>query len=178
MSEPEFSRTIDVSRLPAEGMQERFSADPAELEALAERLGVEQLLSLDVDVDVQPWKKGSCRLRGRAQATMTRTCVVTLDLFDTSLEVRLDRLFASAPALRVEGKEITVSVDDEDIGQIVNGEIEVGEFAVEELLLELDPHPRKPGAAFTPAAANDGADKDEVRTESPFAVLKSLKNED
>jgi uncharacterized metal-binding protein YceD (DUF177 family) len=178
MSESEFSRTIDVSRLPADGLQEHFSANAAELEALAGRFGVEQLHSLELDVDAQPWKKGSCRVRGRARASMTRTCVVTLDLFETSFEVRLDRLFASAPAIRVEGKEITVSVDDEDIGQIINGEIEVGEFAVEELLLELDPHPRKPGAAFTPEAANDVLDTEEDQRESPFAVLKSLKKED
>jgi hypothetical protein len=34
-------------------------------------------------------------------------------------EVSLDRLFSSAPAVRVEGKEITVSLDDDDMGEIV-----------------------------------------------------------
>lgn len=178
MPELEFSRTIDVARLPAEGLTERFSADEAERQALAKRFGVDRLHGLDVDVSVQPWKKGACRVRGTAAMTMTRTCVITLEPFETSLTVTLDRLFASAPAVRVDGKEITVSVDDDDIGEIIDGEIEVGEFAVEELLLDLDPHPRKPGATFTPDAANDEPSDDGEAKNNPFAVLRSLKNKD
>ena len=178
MMTPEFSRTIDVSRLPPEGRNESFSASPEECAALQERFGVDAFLSLQVDVSVQPWKRGGCRVRGTAKAVLTRTCVVTLDQFDSTLEVRLDRLFSDRPAVRVDGQEIVVSVDDDDIGQIVDGEVEVGELAVEELLLELDPHPRKPGAEFKPQAANDSGGQDEPVRNNPFAVLKQLKDDD
>ncbi len=176
--EPEFSRTIDVSRLPPEGRNERFAAMEEECAALKDRFGVNAFLSLEVELSVQPWKKGACRVRGKARAAMTRTCVVTLDQFDTTLEVRLDRLFAERASVRMDGKEIVVSVDDDDIGQIVDGEIEVGELAVEELLLELDPHPRKPGAEFKPEAANDAGDAGEPARNNPFAALKALKDDD
>jgi uncharacterized metal-binding protein YceD (DUF177 family) len=178
MPEPEFSRTVDVSRIPAEGIRKSFNADADERENLAARFGVDKLHGLEVEVDIQAWKRGSCRVRGSARMTMTRTCVVSLEPFEATVSVRLDRLFSSAPAVRVEGKEITVSLEDDDMGEIVDGEIEVGEFAVEELLLELDPHPRKPGAAFAPDAANDRPDSDSEARESPFAILKTLKNKD
>ena len=176
--EPEFSRTIDVSRLPPEGRSESFSATAEECAALKDRFGVDAFLSLDVEVSVQPWKRGGCRVRGKARAAMTRTCVISLDQFDTTLEVRLDQLFSERAAVRLDGKEIVVSVDDDDFGQIVDGEIEVGELAVEELLLELDPHPRKPGAEFKPEAANDAGDQGEPARNNPFAVLKALKDDD
>jgi len=155
-----------------------MSATPEECEALQPRFGVEDLKSLDVNVLVEPWKRGGCRVRGTARTVMTRTCVVTLEPFEQVLEVRLDRLFTERREVRVDGKEVVISVEDEDFGQILDGEIEVGEFAVEELLLELDPHPRKPGAEFKPQAANDADDPDEARASSPFAVLKGLKDQD
>ena len=176
--EPEFSRTVDISRLPPEGRNESFSATADECAALKERFGVDAFLSLQVDVSVQPWKRGACRVRGTAKAAMTRTCVVSLDQFDTALEVRLDRLFSERALVRVDGKEVVVSVDDDDFGQIVDGEIEVGEMAVEELLLELDPHPRKPGAEFKPQAANDTAEAAKPVRNNPFAVLQQLKDDD
>jgi uncharacterized metal-binding protein YceD (DUF177 family) len=175
---PEFSRIVDVSRLPPEGRKEVMAATPEECVALQSRFGVEALKSLEVDVLLQPWKRGGCRVRGVARTVMTRTCVVTLEPFEQTLEVRLDRLFTERKEVRVDGKEVVVSVEDEDFGLIIDGEIEVGEFAVEELLLELDPHPRKPGAEFKPQAANDADEQDAVRASSPFAVLKALKDQD
>ncbi len=48
-------------------------------------------------------------------------------------------------------------------------EIDLAHYLVEQLVLDLDPFPRKPGVAFdyTPA----------VTEESPFAVLKTLKGD-
>lgn len=175
---PEFSRTVDVSRLPPEGRKETMSATPEECQALQSRFGVEALKSLEVEVLLQPWKRGGCRVRGTARTVMTRTCVVTLEPFEQVLEVRLDQLFTERKQVRVDGKEVVVSIEDEDFGFIIDGEIEVGEFAVEELLLELDPHPRKPGAEFKPQAANDADEPDAARPSSPFAVLKALKDQD
>jgi uncharacterized metal-binding protein YceD (DUF177 family) len=175
---PEFSRSIDVSRLPPEGRKQTLSATAEECEALRARFGVDAFKSLEVEVSLQPWKRGGCRVRGHARAEMTRTCVVTIEPFDQVLEVKLDRLFAETREVRLDGNEVIVSIDDEDFGQVVDGEIEVGEFAVEELLLELDPHPRKPGAEFKPPAGKDGGTAGPADSGNPFAVLKSLKDQD
>ena len=175
---PEFSRTVDVSRLPPDGRKQTLSATPEECEALQDRFGVEAFKSLDVEVMLQPWKRGGCRVRGIARAQMTRTCVASLEPFDQVLEVKLDRLFSERREMRVDGQEVIVSLEDEDFGEIADGEIEIGEFAVEELLLELDPHPRKPGAEFKPPAPKDADSAAAEDAGNPFAVLKALKDQD
>jgi hypothetical protein len=48
MPEPEFSRTVDVSRIPAEGIRKSFNADADERENLAARFGVDKLHGLEV----------------------------------------------------------------------------------------------------------------------------------
>ena len=176
--EPEFSRIVDISRLPPEGVLKTFEATAEECAALARRFGIEQMKSLLVDLNIQPWKRNGCRVRGTAATVMTRVCVVSLDEFESTLKVKLDRLFSASGVVRFEGKEIQVSVEDEDIGEVVDGDIEVGEFAVEELLLELDPHPRKPGAEFANTALNADGTSGKDERENPFAILKALKNGD
>lgn len=176
--QPEFSRKIDVSRLPSEGRQETLTATPEECKALQKRFSVDAFHALEAQLQLQPWKRGGCRVRGSATARMTRTCVVTLEPFETMLTVKLDRLFAATPELRIDGKEIVIDVEDDDVGQIVDGEIEAGEFVVEELLLELDPHPRKPGAEFEPPSEGDAGETAKPERDNPFAVLKTLKRDD
>ena len=51
-----------------------------------------------------------------------------------------------------------------------DGEIDLGQYVVEHLALELDPFPRKPGAEFVQPP--------EPAEISPFAVLKALKPKD
>lgn len=175
---PEFSRKVDVSRLSPEGIVERIEASPEECEALAARFDAAQVHSLTAELTLRPWKRGSCRVRGIANIKLTRTCVVSLEPFESTLQASLDRLFAQARQVQVDGKEIVIEPEEDDFGEIENGYVEVGEFAVEELLLELDPHPRKPGAEFEPPAAEEGPSGKDISSESPFAVLKSLKNSD
>ncbi len=176
--ELEFSRIVDISRLPPEGVTRTFEANGEECTALARRFGIEQMKSLTVDLNIQPWKRNGCRARGTATAVMTRVCVVSLDEFETTLKVKLDRLFSASGVVRFEGKEIQVSVEDEDIGEVVDGDIDVGEFAVEELLLELDPHPRKPGVEFADGGPSSDGPGGKNDRENPFAILKTLKKGD
>ena len=174
----EFSRIVDVSRLPPEGVTKLFEATETECAALASRFDVPQIRSLVVDVSVQPWKKNGCRVRGTAAAVMTRVCVVSLEEFDSTLKVKLDRLFTDSAVVRFEGREIEVSLEEDDMGEVVDGDVEVGEFAVQELLLELDPHPRKRGVEFAAAALDSGTAGGKDERENPFAVLKALKKGD
>ena len=69
-----------------------------------------------------------------------------------------------------ETDEIEVTLDEDDADVIEDGKIDLGQYAVEQLVLSLDPFPRKPGAEFV---------QPEEPTEiSPFAALKALKPKD
>jgi glycosyltransferase involved in cell wall biosynthesis len=65
---------------------------------------------------------------------------------------------------------VIITLDDESPDLIENGQIDLGQYAVEQLALRLDPFPRKPGAEFVQPP--------EPAEISPFAVLKQLRASD
>ena len=172
----EFSRLFDIHDVPPEGKTETLAATADECAAVAARFGVEAVASLSATVSVQPWKRNGFRVRGTATADVTQVCVVTLEPFEQAVSAGLDQVFVEGSSKLAAGdKEIVVSVDDEDIGYIHDGQIELGEFAVEALLLELDPYPRKPGAEFQGSSTETGGEK--TAKDNPFSVLQQLKTE-
>ncbi|MGB7204714.1 MAG: DUF177 domain-containing protein [Anderseniella sp.] len=177
----EFSRIVDVSKIDAEGADETITASQEECDLLSLRFGVESVSSVMASVNIQPWRRGGFRVRGTATARVTQICVVTLEPFESDVTARLDRIFVDRPkSLTAISGEIEISPDEEEIGEVVNGDIELGEFTVEELLLELDPYPRKDGALLS---QTEFGPKDSIRTvasqddsgkPNPFEVLRKL----
>ena len=67
--------------------------------------------------------------------------------------------------------EIELDLEAPDPPDVLGGEeIDLAAYLVEHLALEIDPFPRKPDVEFDY--------EPEVREESPFAVLKTLKDDD
>jgi uncharacterized metal-binding protein YceD (DUF177 family) len=67
-----------------------------------------------------------------------------------------------------------------DEPDIVNGgAIDLGELAAEELALNLDPYPRKPGAELAAELGSVQPENEQRSGDSPFAALRKLvKSED
>ena len=172
----ELSRPFDVIRMAPEGASETISASVEECTAIATRFGVEAVHSVAATVHIQPWKRGGFRARGEATASITQTCVVTLDPFDSVVHAPLDQIFiAGNSRLAADDVEVVVSHDEDDIGFVDDGAIELGELAVEALCLELDPYPRKDGAELPVSSTETLTDEPKA---NPFAVLKQLKLKD
>ena len=120
-----------------------------------------------------PWLDGA-EVDGRWTASIEQTCGVSLDRFASEMEgaFLLRVLPAGSPnAPRETGPEVAVDPEAEDPADVLEGEdVDVAAYVVEHLAMEIDPFPRKPGAAWKPPAAEE--------PESPFAVLKVLKGDD
>ncbi len=175
----EFSRPYDVRRMAPEGATETISATLGECQAIALRFGVQAVHSVSATIKVQPWKQGRFRARGDATASITQICVVTLEPFESAVSAQLDQIFIKKDSKRAaDTVEIVVAHDEDDIGYVEDGHIELGEFAVEALGLELDPYPRKQGAELPDTFSGEPATGDQKA--NPFAVLKqlNLKNSD
>lgn len=173
----EFPRPFNIHEMAPEGVSETLNATPDECDTIAARFGVESMRSLSATLSIQPWKRGGFRVRGDVLAEITQICVVTLEPFERVVQASLDQVFVEKSSkLSADDAEIIVSIDEEDIGYIDEGNIELGEFAVEALCLELDPYPRKPGAEFR--GSSTGETGSETNKENPFSVLKQLKIED
>ena len=164
------SRPFVVTRLPDRGAHVVVEADEAEREALAADLDLVAIGSLVATFRVQG-KPERVRVTGRVEAAVTQTCVVSLDEFDSHVDEHVhvefrvpDERERRAPPSS--DGEVETDIDAPD--EIVNGRIELGALAAEFLALGLDPHPRKPDAAFDQTAAGPA-------TTSPFAALAGLK---
>jgi uncharacterized metal-binding protein YceD (DUF177 family) len=163
MPQVEFSRFLEVARIPKLGSHEKLQADAKECAALAQRLMVPALHSLSAELKVKPWRGGGLKVTGELKADVEQESVVSLEVFRTKMIVPIERYFLTAP----KGEDLEA---DEDIEPIVNGVIDVGEVIAETLALELDPYPRKPGEVFMSDTIEDVEETSEKP--NPFKVLR------
>ena len=164
-SQFEFSRPLQVDRVPKLGSTEKLSAEPAELQALAKRFKIPVLHSLSAEIRATPWRGGGMKLEGHITADLEQVSVISLEAFRETVSVPLARYFLPHGA-------VVDNQQEDDADPIDNGWIDLGEVVAETLALDLDPYPRKPGEAFPGHVEDDGA---EAKAPSPFAVLAPKK---
>ena len=167
---PAWSEWLPLVDLAAGPVTRRLVADEAARIRIAQALDLDRLDSLTAEVRATPWLDGA-ELDARWSASIEQTCGVTLEIFGTELEgafsVRvLPRGSRHAPEEPV--REVVLDPEGEDPPDLLDEDrIDLADYVVEHMALEIDPFPRKPGVVFTPP--------DEPEPPSPFAVLRDLK---
>lgn len=159
---PELSRPVRAESVGSEGLAVEVVADAAECAALARRLGVPGVLALSCRFRLERAGGGVVIAKGRLRARLMRECVVSLEEFEAAHDERFRLRFVPAGA---ESDDLDPESDDEIPYE--NGVIDLGEAAVEQLALGLDPYPRKPGAALEQPDGEGGT--------GPFAALSALR---
>lgn len=123
-----------------------------------------------------PRAGGLVRVTGPVHASVVQTCVVTLVPLPAEVSEEVGVTFATvAPKTpeRAEEEELVALSAEDPPEEAFEGIVDLGELAVAQIALGLDPYPRAPGAAFNSAT---WAPQDEKEAgESPFAVLAELK---
>lgn len=164
-----FSEVVRINEIGA-GIERHLTPDAEAMKRIGKALDLASLSAFEADIRIAPAHVG-WTLSGRVRATAEQTCGITLE----PLPVEVDERFSidlvdtpTDPALGTEEMEITLEDDSPDV--IEDGRIDLGQYAVEQLALQLDPFPRKPGAEFV--------QPEEPAEISPFAVLKTLKPRD
>ena len=146
-----------------------LEADAPRRATIAKALDLAALNRFSAQVRLSRWLDGA-QLDGRWEAEVTQVCGLTLELFDTTLrgEFQVRVVLIDSPAAGAPASEVSIDPEAADPPDVLEGdEMDVGGYLVEHLALEIDPFPRRPGAAFDPQPAESPA--------SPFAVLQSLK---
>lgn len=161
-----FSEVVRINEIGA-GLTRTLVPDDAARARIVRALDLGSLDAFEAEIRLVPGLAG-WTLSGRVTATLEQICGITLE----RLPVRVDERFAVdlVEATEPEPDEIDVSIDDDAPDVIEDGRIDLGQYAVEQLALNLDPFPRKPGAAFV--------QPEEPAEISPFAVLKSFPTRD
>jgi len=165
-----FSRVVRVDALPREGQNVTIEATPAEREALASFLELPAVAALTATLTLEPQGRDGARVTGSVHGECTRTCVVSLDPFQATMDEAVDVRFA--PEARTDSRSPAhretraASLEEEDEPDpLIDGKIDIGALAAEFFALGLDPYPRKPGVTFDPPPEPH----DE---ENPFAALR------
>jgi hypothetical protein len=159
----EFSRPLQVDRVPALGCHERIAADVKECAALALRLGLPKIHSLSGLLKAVPWRGGGLKITGTLKAEVDQLSVVSLEVFTSTLEFAIERYFLSPRA--------GTPAPEEDVDAIEHGVVDLGEILAETLALELDPYPRQEGEVF-----GNIEEHPETEKVSPFTSLSKLKS--
>ena len=158
----EFSRPLQVDRVPKLGSHERIAAHEKECAALAKRLGLPRLHSLGGLLKATPWRGGGLKITGTLTAEVDQVSVVSLETFTSTLEYAIERYFLPP--------RTGTPTAEEDVETIENGSVDLGEILAETMALELDPYPRREGEVF-----NDIEEEPEPAKISPFTSLSKLK---
>ena len=161
---PEFTRPVDVGRLPPGGAIYGLKATPAERAALARRFDLLALDRLEAEVRLERLAGGLLRLSAALRADVAQACVITLE----AVRGRIDEPFTVLYRAGAEAGETAVMLSgaSELVEPLPGDVLDIGEAVVQQLSLALDPYPRAPGAAA--AMAPEGR-------VSPFAALAKWK---
>ena len=155
---PELHCPVALDRIGPQGMAVEVEAKPDELPAIAARLRVLAVERLHCAFKLRRVDEAVIEAQGVLCAHVTETCVVSLDPFSHDVQETFTVHFVPP------GTEDD-NPDPEAIDQspCSGNAVDLGEAAVEQLALALDPFPRKPGAVLPADAAPE--------TSSPFAAL-------
>ena len=182
----EFSRPVLVRTLrgaSADSPREiSVTATEAECARIAQRLGLPDVASLTCRYELFPQTGHTVQATGSMTARLSQLCVLTLEVFEDVIAERFVIRFV--PASEHDGSfDENGELDEIDDVPYDGDVIDLGEAAVEQLSLTLDPYPRRPGVARPPAILTEddiSRQEDEGEVEerpNPFAALAKLKRD-
>ncbi len=165
---PELPRPVFLAQIGTLGMAREVVGSAKECAAIAARLLIPAVAALSCRFQLTPAQGGMVVAHGALAARVTQLCVVTLEPFETELREDFRIRFVPADAMG-DPEDDLLDLDADDEVPYHGSQIDLGEAAVEQLALALDPSPRMPGAELPAtddpdaAAGSPGA--------SPFAAL-------
>ena len=159
---PELHRPVAVDRIGPAGLDMTVEATGEECAALARRMNLPAVLELTCVFRLEHDTSGALLAHGHLSAHVVQTCIVSLDDFAALVDERFT--VRCVP----DGHE-SDDVDPADLDEIsyVEGILDLGEAAAEQLALALDPYPRAPDAEL-PELTEDPEPQ-------PFVALEALR---
>lgn len=167
-----FQRLLAVRKIGDSGLAHAISAKPEECAGIAVFLDVLKVVELRGDFRLSRWRTRGLKVEGILHARVEQACVVTLEPVECTIHASFERRFLPAEMLGLESEsdEVFIDPEGEDPPEPLAHEIDLGEVAIEELALNVDPYPRKAGIAF-----EDKFGAPAEPQAHPFAKLAKLK---
>lgn len=146
-SHVEFSRPHNVVQL---GVTVKIEANAQERADVAKRLELLSLSSLLAELTITADSAGVVHVRGQFEAVFEQACVVSLEPISVKIAEEMDECYAERAILqRLAKKSAVEETDDDHLPELIeDGFIDLGEAVVQNLILSLDPYPRKAGLDY------------------------------
>jgi hypothetical protein len=164
----------DLSRLSDAGDEVVVSAHTEQMPRLAQWLEVESVQKFEGTITLTKLAAHRYRYDAVLICDLTQPSVVSLDPVKTRIRESFSRELHVAPRVRrplpQEPEPVIADGEDDVPEELDSPQYDLAAPLLEELSLALNPYPRAPGEDFTvPEELGE-------RPESPFAILKKLKD--
>lgn len=175
---PQNTRVIRVADLSARRpVTFDLAPDAAELATIAADLGLLGLRKLRLRGTLTAEGRADWRLQAELGATVTQSCVVTLDPVQTRLDEKITRRFSPDAALDLPEPGAEIEIPEDDTLEPLGSEIDLGLVMTEALALALPPYPRSAGAELgSLTVAQEGVAPMQDEETKPFAALARLRD--
>ena len=137
----EFSSIVPLHRIGEEGLKIAIEATPDECRRIAQRMRLPKLYMLRCRYFLQREDQDVVIARGDLAAQFTQVCVVSLEEFEETMTSSFEVRFV--PEKQCHHTKIS-AMDAIDEIPYDGQDIDLGEAAVQQFALELDPYPRVP----------------------------------
>jgi len=195
LPQSEWFYPFHVESLSSSGKTLHMKAEDKFLKPIAERLQVLKVKSLEVECKLSTQNGGHIlNIQGRFKAEIVQECVVTLKPIESIIEDDFEAWYADHEKAvsfnrakhQIEslecGDEIQILEEKEDPEALIDGQVDLGEVAIQFLSLTINPYPRAEGAgdegALTIEQAKSVKSLSSVERPNPFAALKNWRPKD
>lgn len=170
-----FSYPIVVDDLPATERKYHLKANEDELEYLKEVLQVEGVKSFSAEIMLKLYKKEHrLDVWGSVSAELELKSVISLENFYKTYTPQF-KIYYDTKATMKEIKELEIDFNEDEPDIVIDGKIDLGQIAIEQVALVMDDNPRKEGEVFVFKSEFDEKDTEAL---NPFSVLRKLKKEE
>ncbi|MEJ8474206.1 YceD family protein [Roseibium algae] len=177
-----YSYKVAGDRLGNEERPVVLAPNEAECQDIAKVYEVDAVEELTANLVLKPWHKAGIRVTGKVTCKLHRTCIVTLEPFVQDMVDDVDRTFEPVSSRPRRARDINddgeIEIDLETLDPpdvMVDGVLDLGAVLCEQLALNIDAFPRKPGAEFTEVVIEEAVESEPAP--SAFAALAKLKND-
>lgn len=168
----DFSYPVKIADLNQQEQHHKLEADAGQCAVLAEILQVESVRSFKADIYLKlNLKQHRLDVWGEASADIEHKSVISLENFVKKYAAPFEYLF-DTQATYQDIRDMEAGINDDVPDIIENGQIDLGEMAIEQIALILDDYPRREGEKF---CFESEFDEETTKQANPFAVLAKLK---
>ncbi len=166
----DFSYPLKIEDINQGEQTYKLRANKAQLETLKDILQIPAVNYFEADIKLTfQKKKGILEVSGEVRSGLRLISVISLEEFDKEYKSDFNIIY-DTNATYEQIREMDEDIEDDIPDIVIDGKIDLGDIAIEQLALVMEDHPRMDGEEFTSFIEDDSPIK-----ENPFAVLSKLK---